>query len=148
MTPDEEATLTELWHKGLTVPQISEMTGIKVGTIHKRAHRLQLPKRKGGPRALLDSDPEKRKWFIRNYPEMGNATISVFLGLSEDHIGRLARQLGLKKSEQYWQGVREYHRKKVREFHAARKGDRDYYRHNQRPRLNGKLVSTKTTNPI
>lgn len=132
--------LVALWGKGYTVPQISIMTGYKTDSIYKLAHRMGLPKRKGGHKPLLELDSEKRLWFIRNYPEMSNSTISVFLGLSEDYIGVIARQLGLKKSEAYWQGIKEYHRKRVKEFHATKKGDKEYYAYAIRPRKKGKFI--------
>lgn len=132
--------LTDLWRKGYTVPQISEMTGYKTDTIYKMAHRIGLPKRKSGYKSLFELEPEKKKWFIQNYPEMSNSTLAVFLGLSEDHIGILARRLGLKKSDNYWQGIKGYHRKRIRQFHDSKKGDKEYYSYATRPRKNGKFI--------
>lgn len=100
---------------------------------------MGLPKRRPGKASILE-DPEKRRWFIKNYPEMSNETISVFLNISPDRIGRLGRQLGLKKSDEYWVGIREYHRKKMRQFHDSKKGDKEYYSYTERPRINGKFV--------
>lgn len=135
----DKVRLTELWSKGIPVPQIAKMMGAKADTIYKCAHRIGLYKRKGGPVPIL-SDPEKRKWFIRNYPEMSNSTIGVYLELSEDHVGKLARRLGLRKSDAYWQGIREYHKKRMRQFHDTKKGDKEYYAYNIRPRKNGKFI--------
>ena len=135
----DKERLRELWRKGYTVPEISKMMNAKIDSIYKLAHRIGLPKRKQGKASIL-ADPEKRRWFIRNYPEMSNGTISVFLNISDDYIGKLARQLGLKKSDAYWESIREYHRKKMREFHATMKGDKEYYSYAERPRVNGKFV--------
>lgn len=134
--------LTDLWSKELTVPQIAKLTGWKPDTIYKCAHRWDLPKRKSGAAPIL-TDPEKRKWFIRNYPEMSNGTIGVYLGMSRDYVGKLARQLGLKKSEEYMECVKKYHKKRMKEVHAAHKGDKDYYAYNAKPRDNkGKFKKT------
>lgn len=132
--------LRELWRKGMPTPQIAQALGAKESTIYKYVHRLGLPNRKSGCKSLLDSDPEKMNWFIRNYPEMSNSTISVYIGLSPKHIGKVARHLGLKKSEEYWEGIKEYHRKRIRQFHESKKGDKEYYAHNERPRKNGKFI--------
>lgn len=133
--------LAELWHRGMPVPHIAGIMGIKADSVYKCAHRMGLPKRKGGKIPLL-SDPEKKKWFIRNYPEMSNGTIGVYLGISEEYIGKLARRLGLKKSESYWEGIKDYHRKRVNEYHGKHKGDKEYYGFNERPRLNGKFIKS------
>lgn len=137
----DKVRLAELWHKGVTVPQIAKIMNAKTDSLYRAAHRMGLPKRKGGYEAKL-KDPEKRKWFIRNYPEMSNSTISVFLGLCPTHIGNLARKLGLKKSEAYFESIKEYHRRKVREFHATKKGDTEFY---YRPRVNGRFVKKDKT---
>lgn len=139
----DKEKLAELWNKGASTSDIADMMGVKVESLYKMAHRIGLPKRKGGKTPLL-TDQEKRKWFIRNYPEMSNSTISVFLGLSEDYIGVVARQLGLKKSEAYWNGIREYHKKRVRQFHESKNGDKDFYAHNARPKAkDGKFIKKK-----
>lgn len=136
----DKVRLTELWGKGIPVPQIAEMMGAKADTIYKCAHRIGLYKRKGGHTPMLDKDPEKKQWFIRNYPEMSNSTISVYLGLSEDYIGKIARQLGLKKSKAYWEGIREYHRKRMKQAYAAKKKDKEFIASLERPRKNGKFI--------
>lgn len=112
----DKERLAELWRKGFTAPQIARMFGTHPNSVYDCARRLGLPKHPVGRRALFDKEPEKKKWFIRNYPEMGNGTISAFLGISPYHIGRVARKLGLKKSERYWEGIREYHKKRVRQY--------------------------------
>lgn len=144
----DKAILAELWQKGYTAPQISEMIGFKVDSVYKMAHRIGLPKHKSGPKSILETDKEKKKWFIRNYPLMSNSTISVFLGISEDYIGKIARRLRLKKSEEYWQGIREYQRKRIRQFHDAKKGDRDYYSYNARLRKNGKFTKRESNEDL
>lgn len=108
--------LADLWRRGIPAPRIAEIMDVKVDSIYKKAHRMGLPCRVPGIRSLLDKDPEKKKWFIRNYPEMSNETIGVYLGLSPDHISRIARKMGLRKSERYWEGIKEYHKKRVRQY--------------------------------
>lgn len=133
--------LRELWCKGEDTSKIAEILGAKENTVYKYAHRLGLPKRKHGYKPMLDIDPEKKSWLIKNYPEMSNSTISVYIGLSPKYIGILARKLGLKKSEEYWKGIREYHRKRIKQFHATKKGDKEYYAYNIRPKdENGKFI--------
>lgn len=134
--------LTELWNKGISCIEISKATGWKVDTIYKYAHRLGFYKRKRGPQSLFEKEPDKQKWFTRNYPEMSNDTISVYLGISPDRISKLARLLGLRKSEKFLEDIKEYRKKRVREYHASRKGDKEYYAYNKRPRKNGKFIKT------
>lgn len=138
----DKIKIAELWHQGCSVSRIADITGGKEDSIYKCAHRMKLPKRRSGKASIL-SDREKEKWFIRNYPEMSNSTMAVYLGLSSDYIGVLGRKLGLKKSESYWQGVKEYHRKRMKQFHATKKGDKEYYKYNIRPRKNGKFIKSK-----
>ena len=139
-TKIDAETFLKLWNKGMSVPAISKVMGVNIDTLYKYAHRHKFSKRKAGHISLLDADPEKKKWFIRNYPEMSNSTISVYLGLSPYHIGYIARQLGLKKSSEYWEGIKDYHRKKMKAFHESKKGDKSYYKYTERPRLNGKFI--------
>ena len=108
---------------------------------------MRLEKRKSGSKSVL-LDREKKTWLIRNYPEMSNETISVYLGLSADYIGKIARSLGLKKSDEYWAGIKEYHRKRVKQFHETKKGDKQYYAYNTRPRKNGKFIKKENNENI
>ena len=111
----------KLWSRGFSAQEIADMTGLKLDSVYKRAHRMGLAKRNPGAKGLLDKDPEKRKWFIKNYPEMSNDTMSVFLGIRPDYIGKIARRLGLKKSDAYWDGIKDYHKKRVRQYHESHK---------------------------
>lgn len=54
----------------------------------------------------LIEDPEKRKWFVKNYPDMSNQTIAIYLGISVDWVQKLAGKLNLKKSKEYMSSVR------------------------------------------
>lgn len=109
-----------MWNKGIDVRKIAETFNCKVDSVYKFAHRNQMPKRPPGYKSVLQ-DESKRRWLIENYPIMSNETCAIFLGISPDRVGVLARKLGLSKSDEYWEGIRQYHLKKVRESIARRK---------------------------
>lgn len=99
------AALTEMWDSGMTAEEIAEQLGISVNAVYKRRQRLMLERHKSGYRSFIE-DPATRKWFIRNYPDLSNRTISIFLGISADHIRKVALRLGLRKSKEYVSGAR------------------------------------------
>lgn len=135
----DKGKLAELWRQNLTVAQMAEILGATEDAVKQSARRMKLPKKKRGTKSILN-DPQKKRWFVLNYPEMSNSTMSVYLGISEDWIGVLARRLGLKKSESYWQSINEYRHKKIITMHEAHKGDKEYYSYCARPRKNGKFI--------
>ena len=56
-------------------------------------------------KSVID-DPEKRKWLVKNYPDMSNQTIAIYLGISAEWVQKLAAKLKLKKSKEYMSSVR------------------------------------------
>lgn len=103
----DKEKFAELWGKGLTGPQIAQIMGEKVNTLYQYALRAKFPKHSVGRKSIL-ADPEKKRWFMLNYPEMSNRTLAVYLGVSANYVMRLASRLGLRKSETYYASVREY----------------------------------------
>lgn len=97
--------IAELWNSGLTATQIADRLGMTANAVYKRCRRLRIEKHKSSHSSFID-DPETRRWFIRNYPDLSNGTISIFLGVSADHIRKVAARLGLRKSKEYVSGAR------------------------------------------
>lgn len=115
----DSQALIELWNKGMTVAEIADRLCVKVDAVYKHARSLGLPLHKSSRDTIL-SDPEKKKWFVRNYPELGNGIIAVYLGISESWVGNLARQLGLEKSEAYKEGMREFRKNQIRKNNQSK----------------------------
>lgn len=99
------AMIAELWGKGVPAPHIAAKLGLSVNAVYKRKKRLSLDNRTGRHKSFID-DTEKSKWFIRNYPDMSNQTIAIYLGMTAEHLRKVARSLGLKKSEIYIKEMR------------------------------------------
>lgn len=108
----DSQSLMELWDKGLSVADIAMRLGVKVDAVYKHARKLGLSLRKNIRDTIL-SDPNKKKWFVRNYPELGDAIIAVYLGISKPWVGKLARRFGLEKSKAYKDGLRGFRQKMI-----------------------------------
>lgn len=119
----DKAEFERLWKRGVKASDIAVRLGVRVDSVYKFAHRHRLPSRKTGKIPIITIDREL-EWKLRKYyPDMGNKVLSLMLGLSPDYIGVLARQLGLKKSEYYWNGIKEYHRKRCKQSYQQRHKD-------------------------
>lgn len=101
----DKEELAALWRKGLPAKEIAERLGVRTSDVSKYRFLYGLPKRQiKGLYSVLDSNPEKKRWFIRNYPDMSNRTIGLYLGISMMTVYRHAKKYGLKKSELFWKG--------------------------------------------
>lgn len=89
------------WRKGESAQSLARRYGVTARTIYERACRLNFGRRtfaNEGTKKI--DDPEIRRWFINNYPHMGNPTIAVFLEVGTECVAKYGRMLGLKKTEQ------------------------------------------------
>lgn len=88
---------------------------------------------------ILD-DEKTKNWFVRSYPDMRNVVIATYLGISVNYVRGLARKLGIRKSKDFVRCSAALRVERLRQFHATKKGDKDYYSYNRRERqANGKF---------
>lgn len=96
-----------------TAKETARMLGVTQMAVQQRAIRLGL--RKGLDWRKIRLTQEQKNWLRRNYPDMANAICALYLGMSESSVSRLAREMGLRKTEQFMREAQLHAAKKAKE---------------------------------
>ena len=105
-----------------TAKETARMLGVTQMAVQQRAIRLGL--RKGCDWRKIRLTQEQKNWLRRNYPDMANAICALYLGVSESSVARIARGMGLRKTEQFMREA---------QLHAARKAKESHLRNGTYP---------------
>lgn len=96
-TPERIGELRRVWLSGMPLNDMARIYGVKPDTIYAWcSRRFKFGRRHYG--TLIERDPEKVRFMIKNYPHMSDATIAVYLGVSKDCVRDTAARLNLKKN--------------------------------------------------
>lgn len=101
-TPTEEFELRQLYRIKFA-KDLADIFNTTEHAVHLKANRLGLRKCQQ-PRVVLTD--EQRIWLRRNFPHISTEICSSILGVSYSTLARMARAMGLKKTEQF---MRECH---------------------------------------
>lgn len=98
-----------------TAPGLARRFGVTTGAVRQRLRRIGL-RRKEQP-GKIHLTLEQQMWMRRNYPDMANAICALYLGVSESSVVRLARRMGLRKTEQFMREAQAHAARRARESH-------------------------------
>lgn len=114
-TPEEEDLLRSLWRTKGKVQTFADEIGRPLRAVYLKAHKMGLPKR-DDPKKLELSDSQ-RTWLKRNYPHMRTEICAMHLGISHSSTVRLARKLGVNKTDQFVRECQQFTARKAKESH-------------------------------
>ena len=97
-----------------TAPELARRFGVTPGTLRQHALRIGLRKKQPGKIHLT---LEQKLWLRRNFPGMATAICALYLGVSVSSVIRLARRLGLRKTEQFMREAQAHAARRARESH-------------------------------
>lgn len=116
-TDERKAELKRLWLSGMPIEEMADSYGVKPDTILTWcSRRFKFGRRHYG--GVIENDPEKAKFMMRNFPHMSNATLAVFLGASARCVHNAAERMELAKTEQCQREIAEYHLRRIREAYG------------------------------
>lgn len=97
-----------------TAPELARRFGVTPGTL--RQHALRIGLRKKQPDKIILT-LEQQMWMRRNFPGMATAICALYLGVSVSSVIRLARRMGLRKTEQFIREAQAHAAKRAKESH-------------------------------
>lgn len=97
-----------------TAPELAQRFGVTPNTLRQHALRIGLRKKQPGKIHLT---LEQQMWMRRNFPGMATAICALYLGVSESSVVRLARRMGLRKTEQFMREAQAHAARRARESH-------------------------------
>lgn len=98
----------------MTGPELAERLGTTARSVYVAANRLGLHK---GPRPRIELTEDRELWLKLNFPHMSNRICALILGISERSVNRLAKRLGLRKTERFMEECRAHTARKAKESH-------------------------------
>lgn len=113
-TDEMDAELRRLYPT-TTAPGLARRFGVTAGAVRQRLRRIGL-RRKEQP-GKIHLTLEQQMWMRRNYPGMATAICALYLGVSVSSVIRLARRMGLRKTEQFMREAQAHAVKRAKESH-------------------------------
>ena len=113
-TDEMDAELRRLYPT-TTAPGLARHFGVTTGAVRQRLRRIGL-RRKEQP-GKIHLTLEQQMWMRRNFPGMANSICALYLGVSESSVVRLARHMGLRKTEQFMREAQAHAARRARESH-------------------------------
>ena len=106
-----DAELRRLY-SSMTAIELAERFGVRADALRQRAHRIGLKKE---PPNKIRLDDRQKLWLRLNYIDMATEICAMYLGISVSSVKRIARRMGLRKTEQFMQEVYAHSLKCARE---------------------------------
>lgn len=113
----EVETLRSEWKTSTPAREIAERLGRPIRAVYMKAHHIGLP-RKDDPSKIKLSQSDQY-WLRQNYPHMRTEICALKLGISLRSCVRLARKLGVEKTEQFMRESQAFTARKAKESHLA-----------------------------
>lgn len=114
-TPQEEDLLRSQWRTKIRVQNIADQLGRPLLAVYLKAHKLGLPTKPNPNKVVLTR--EQTAWLRSNYPHIRTELCAMRLGISHRTTVRIARKLGLFKTEQFMHECQAFSAKKAKESH-------------------------------
>lgn len=115
-TPEEVDYLRSQWRTRTKAKHIAEQMGRPLRAVYQKAFKLGLPK-KADPNKV-DLDREQTEWLRRNFPHIRTEICALRLGISHRTTIRIARRLGLNKTDEFIRECQTYSSRKAHESHC------------------------------
>lgn len=112
-TQAEEDELRALYGT-MTGPALAVRFGTSISSVYQKCSKLGLKKEQPNTIHLM---PDQERWLKLNYPHMATEICALFLGISQSSVTRLARRLGLRKTEQFMKECLAHTAKCAKESH-------------------------------
>lgn len=112
-TKTEEDELRELYGS-MTAEALAIRFGTTKGAIYQKANKLKLGKDQPNKIRLTR---EQEIWMRCHFPHMATEICALMLGISHRSVIRLARKLGLNKTEQFMKECQAHTSKRAQESH-------------------------------
>ena len=114
---EEIEALKIAWKTNKPVQVIADEIGRPKQACSDKAHRLGLPAKKYPKKIQLSEND--MLWLKLNYPHMRTVICAMKLGISLRSCVRLARKLGVEKTEQFMRESQAFTARKAKESHLA-----------------------------
>ena len=114
---EEIEALKIAWKANKPVQVIADEIGRPKQACFDKAHRLGLPAKKYPNKIQLSEND--MLWLKLNYPHMRTVICAIKLGISLRFCVRLARKLGVEKTEQFMRESQAFTARKAKESHLA-----------------------------
>lgn len=114
---EEVEALKNSWKTNKPVQVIADEIGRPKKACYVKAHKLGLPAKKAPNQIQLSTTD--MLWLKNNYPHMRTVICAMKLGISLRSCVRMARKLGVEKTEQFMKETQAVTARKAKESHLA-----------------------------